>query len=150
MAHKDGKISQMHNPHRFCSSRVNNIINTNTFYSMVFLCIIQQMSGTWRDVSKRWKFQLISAGEGELPRTPLSRLISYWFRQRLPWHAAQCYPNLLHWVWAFPHPRKTILFRQICCHHQHFKSANGLSRLDKFWPKSGQAIKRTADKIFPG
>ena len=36
---------------------------------------------------------------------------------------------------AYPHWKKSCLLRQIFCHHQHFTSADGLSQLDKFWPK---------------
>ena len=38
-------------------------------------------------------------------------------------------------VRAFPHWQQSCLFQQIFCHGQHFTSADGLSRLDKFWPK---------------
>ena len=45
---------------------------------------------------------------------------------------------------AFPHQRKSCLFGQIFCHHQHFTSVDGLSWLDKFW-----LFKCTVDKICP-
>ena len=30
---------------------------------------------------------------------------------------------------------KVVCFRHIFCHHQHFTSADGMSPLEKFWPK---------------
>ena len=41
----------------------------------------------------------------------------------------------LSYPWAFPHQRKICLLRQIFCRHKHFTSTDGLSLLDKFWPK---------------
>ena len=52
------------------------------------------------------------------------------------WSLFKAHESLLVYkVRAFLHKRKRLLFRKISCHHQHFASATGLLRLDKFWPK---------------
>ena len=38
-------------------------------------------------------------------------------------------------VRAYPHQKKSCLFRQMFCHHQHFTRADGLPRPEKFCPK---------------
>ena len=42
---------------------------------------------------------------------------------------------ILRGLGADPHQQKICLFRQNFCHHKRSTSADGLLRLDKFWPK---------------